>query len=229
MKTIEQIEHDELEVVKKIKLSDGAVLFDIGCSYGAKTEEYINKLGGKNFTIHCFEPLPLQYNEEVKKFGHLSNIHLNNVALSDKSGLLPFYWVPSWPVLSGFDRQSGHHESIPYEVINVNVLTLDYYINKNDIKHIDWMKIDVEGGEFAVLKGGEKMLSDGIVDIIQFEYGITWKTPNIQIMDVINYVSEFGYKVCGYNNGKFIEIIDFEENYAYNILYIMKNTSLSLI
>lgn len=228
MKTIEEIERDELEVVQKIKLSDGAILFDIGCSYGDKTQEYINKLQGTNFTIHCFEPLPIQYNEEVQKYGHLPNVYLNNVALSDKNGILPFYWVPTWPVLSGFDRQSGKHESIPYEVIDVNVLTLDEYISENSIKHIDWMKIDVEGGEFRILKGGEEMLSNGIVDIIQFEYGITWQTPDIKMVDVINYVGKFDYKVCGYNNGKFIEVVNFEDDYSYNILYIMKNTSLTL-
>lgn len=228
MKTIDQIERDELEVVEKIKLSDGAVLFDIGCSYGAKTQEYISKLDGSNFTIHCFEPLPIQYNEEVEKYGHLSNVYLNNIALSDKIGILPFYWVPTWPVLSGFDRQSGHHASIPYEVIDVTVSTLDNYISENGIKHIDWMKIDVEGGEFSVLKGGKEMLNNGMVDIIQFEYGITWMTPNIKMSDVINYVGEFDYKVCSYNNGKFIEVVNFEDDYSYNILYIMKDISLTL-
>ena len=193
--TIEQIEHNELEVVDKLQFPNNAICFDVGCSYGAKTQEYIDKLNGSDFTIHCFEPLPMQYNEEVEKYGHLPNIFLNNIALSDKIGTLPFYWVESWPVLSGFDRQSGKHATIPYKVIDVTVSTLDSYISENNIKHIDWMKIDVEGGEFSVLKGGEEMLRSGIVDIIQFEYGITWATPNIKMGDVINYVAGFDYKV----------------------------------
>jgi FkbM family methyltransferase len=226
--TIDEIEKNELEVVEKLQLPNNAICFDIGCSYGAKTQEYIDKLNGTDFTIHCFEPLPLQYNQEVEKYGHLDNIHLNNVALSNESGTLPFYWVETWPVLSGFDRQSGKHASIPYTVIDVSVLTLDGYISENNISHIDWMKIDVEGGEFSVLKGGKEMLRNGIVDMIQFEYGITWATPNIKMSDVIEYVGEFDYKVCSYNAGKFTEITDFEENYDYNILYIMKDSSIIL-
>lgn len=220
---IEHIERNELEVVQRINFSNNAICFDIGCSYGAKTEEYINKLKGTNFNIHCFEPLPLQYNQEIEKFGTLSNIHLNNIALSNEVGILPFYWIENCPVLSGFDRQSGKHASLPYKIINVPVSTLDNYISEHNIKHIDWMKIDVEGHEFNVLKGGEEMLKNQMVDIIQFEYGITWATPNIKISNVIDYISQFNYTVCFYNNGIFTEITDFVDDYSYNILYILNN------
>ena len=45
------------------------------------------------------------------------------------------------------------------------------YIEEHAIKHIDLLKIDVEGHELKVLQGFEKYLSVDFIDYIQFEYG----------------------------------------------------------
>jgi hypothetical protein len=43
--------------------------------------------------------------------------------------------------------------------IEVNAKTLDSLLQSNDIRQVNWIKIDVEGAEFEVLKGSTNILS----------------------------------------------------------------------
>lgn len=40
----------------------------------------------------------------------------------------------------------------------------------NDIAHIDILKIDVQGHEYSVLKGGESLIALGAIGLVYFEY-----------------------------------------------------------
>jgi hypothetical protein len=44
--------------------------------------------------------------------------------------------------------------------IEVNANTLDYLLQQNGIRDANWIKIDVEGAEFEVLKGAHNILSN---------------------------------------------------------------------
>jgi hypothetical protein len=54
--------------------------------------------------------------------------------------------------------------------IEVPCLTGDRFCEEEMIKHIDFLKIDAEGHDLAVLRGFEKKLRSNDVDWIQFEY-----------------------------------------------------------
>ena len=58
----------------------------------------------------------------------------------------------------------AHEESI--ELYN-----LDEYVKSNNIPYIILLKIDVEGYELEVLKGGSSVLGEGRIKYIQFEIG----------------------------------------------------------
>lgn len=49
--------------------------------------------------------------------------------------------------------------------------TIDHFCETNKILKIDFLKLDVEGHEYAVLEGAEKMLAAGMIGMIQFEFG----------------------------------------------------------
>ena len=52
--------------------------------------------------------------------------------------------------------------------IPINVISLDYYIKKNNIEIIDILKIDTEGFEFEVLKGLKENFNK--INFIYFEH-----------------------------------------------------------
>jgi len=55
---------------------------------------------------------------------------------------------------------------------SVSCLTIDIFIEQNNISKVDFIKIDVEGSEYRVLNGGTKTI-EGLKSIILYEYCTT--------------------------------------------------------
>jgi hypothetical protein len=88
------------------------------------------------------------------------------------------------------------------------------YISENNIKKIDFLKIDVEGYELDVIKGfGDKIEN---VEIIQFEYGGTYKDANIKLIDVIDYLSNSFCNFYYLDSNRLVPIEDFTDHYQYS-------------
>jgi hypothetical protein len=99
----------------------------------------------------------------------------------------------------------------------------DYIIN-NNIKNIDFLKIDTEGYELKVLEGFEDYLSN--IKIIQFEYGGTFLDNNTKLFDIIYYLEKYGFHKFSYlTNYGLVALTDFNDHYQYcNIVCVNKNS-----
>ena len=71
----------------------------------------------------------------------------------------------------------------------VSVNTLDGFCKKNNISTIDFLKIDVEGNEYKVLLGAQKMIKAGKISFIQFEFGGTDIDARIFFFDFFKLLS----------------------------------------
>jgi hypothetical protein len=80
--------------------------------------------------------------------------------------------------------------------LSCEVDTGDNYCHKNAIAHIDFCKIDVEGHEYFVLKGFNKMLSRREIDIIQFEHvcASNWRRLHC-LEDIFDLLSSHDYRI----------------------------------
>lgn len=77
--------------------------------------------------------------------------------------------------------------------IEIETDTLDNIFYDNNIK-VDFIKIDTEGWEYYILKGGEKTIKT-FKPIIQLEYSeINMKQCDINPEQLLNYINELGYK-----------------------------------
>jgi FkbM family methyltransferase len=100
------------------------------------------------------------------------NIYINQLALSSSSGSGRLHKAPGLSGLNSLTKRRLDHFDIDMsESEEVNIQTLDLYTLERKIKEIDFLKIDVEGHELDVLKGAEKLLSNGSIKCIQFEFG----------------------------------------------------------
>ena len=80
----------------------------------------------------------------------------------------------------GFNKSSFVKSEI------VNVVTIDNFWKKNNIKNIDLLKIDTEGHEAEVLEGANKMLQKKIKYIlIEFHFSKIYKNYNISKIEQI--------------------------------------------
>jgi len=72
---------------------------------------------------------------------------------------------------SFYDRDIAHHGlSLDLSEV-VTTTTLDYWFRSSGISRINFLKVDVEGHELEAFRGGAHVLSSGLVDALQFEFG----------------------------------------------------------
>jgi len=154
-----------------LKNEHNPVLFDVGANKG----DFANLLYTvfPAASIHAFEPIAASY-LALKANCRQSNLKLNNIGLGIDSGKIAMYHYND-----GFTNQ---HASIFPEVLTalhkqekivqeeITLDTVDNYCQENGISKIDFLKIDTEGNELNVLKGAQKMIASGAVNIIQFEF-----------------------------------------------------------
>lgn len=145
-------------------LSPGSTVFDIGGHVGYYTV-LSARLVGSTGIVYCFEPMPHLFKrlEANVHLNLLDNVVTNNKALSSEEGVLFIY--PANKDNSGNSSiiQRVDTDDVPLEV---KATTIDAYTENNNIKHIDLIKIDVEGAELFVLQGGVQTLKKYRPDII---------------------------------------------------------------
>ena len=114
---------------------------------------------------YAFEPIPSLYQQLKLKYGNQAIIF--PIALSNQKGMSKFNHVTTNNALSGFKKRpykSSHQE----KTIEVATDLLDHMID--EVEKISLIKIDVEGGEWNVLKGASKTILHS-KPIILFECG----------------------------------------------------------
>lgn len=140
----------ETEIVKThVKKND--VVVDVGANIG-----YYTLLMAKNDAfVHSYEPEPnnfglLEKNVILNNFS--SNVTLYNKAVSDFIG---------HSKLSLSDISTGQHK---LSNNSSSVRTIDVDVTTIELDKIDFAKIDVEGGEFSVLKGMKTLPNKMLVE-----------------------------------------------------------------
>jgi FkbM family methyltransferase len=114
---------------------------------------------GRHGQVHAFEPVPPTFGKlssYVRDRQHYSNIFLKNVALSDSIGSASMYTPGSDDRQSSlevhaFGSWSSNPDIVTWEVITT---TLDSYVEEKSLEHLDFLKVDTEGAELLILKGG---------------------------------------------------------------------------
>ena len=155
-----------LGLMKKV-LKANSNCIDIGGFKGEIMSEILKFSPNGNHFI--FEPIPEYFKIIEEKFNNRNNVNVFNLALSDETGTSTFNYVPDFPAYSGFKVREYPGENVATKEIEVKTDLLDNKISP-DVK-IDFIKLDVEGAEYLVLKGSKNILLKS-KPIVVFEYGL---------------------------------------------------------
>lgn len=228
----EQCLRNSSKFIKKNK-EDELVFMDIGSNKGEWTDLVLNLITQTNkCKIHLFEPNPACYDELVAKFGTNSSTKINNFGVSSKACSATLFdpkGVGS-ALSSLYDRKVFHTWTDGTIIVEkqVNLVSLDDYVELNNIDHIHFLKIDVEGHELEVLRGARKLFEEKKVNVGQFEVGGTFSDAGICIKDFIDFFADYNYGIYFKEISKDCELktnVEFEWE---NILFANKSLDSSL-
>lgn len=133
----------------------GDVVIDAGAHIGFFTMR-ASRIVGPNGLVIAIEPHPDSFELLWTniKFNSLNNVLPIRAALGDEEGFAQLSLGEKGRTLAHSMEmvRSRRHLRVP-------LITLDQLIEKLGIIHLNFMKIDVEGAEHKVLRGGKKVLS----------------------------------------------------------------------
>lgn len=192
---------------------------DVGCHKGEIFELLLNAAPeGHHWG---FEPIPYLFEGIKKKYDNHPNCNILPFALSDRRQFSDFNHVISNPSYSGLKKRRYDRKYETAETIQVQTELLDNIIPRE--VRIDFIKIDVEGGEYQVLLGAHKLIEEQRPLII-FEHGLGsseyyGSTPD----KIFSYFEQMKMKVSTLDSflkkGQNFDRQEFEEQYFKNVNY----------
>lgn len=156
------------ELVIQNHAQEDSVFVDVGCHEGDILKVMMRKAPGATFL--AFEPIPALYTQLVRDFAS-DRVKVFNLALSDSKGSTTFNYVVSNPAYSGIRKRSYDRANEQDEEIEVMTDTLDNVVQREGLGSVTFIKIDVEGAEYLVLKGAEETIRR-CKPVIVFEHGL---------------------------------------------------------
>jgi FkbM family methyltransferase len=175
--------------------TSGDYIFDVGANRGSISKIYLRLFPGTR--IIAIEPLPIFSLESEL-------IELIEVALSDKEGIGEFFicgHTPSSSLILPNPKSNwyqfkskilGLRSEELYRKIQIEITTLDKVISARSIKSVLLLKIDTEGSEFNILRGGSESLRSGVIRNIQLESQSNAFRENHQ-KEIFEFLEECGF------------------------------------
>jgi len=214
-------EAESILICKKL-IKPGMSVVDVGGDIGYYTRFFSNFVKEKG-NVHVFEPDPSTFailEKNIKAFRY-KNVVSSKLALSDKNGKMDFFEMKGPGKHSLFDVSKEDKNFIVKDKITVQTTTLDDFLEKLGNPKIDFLKIDIEGGEISAMMGMKKTIANNkkIMAMVEFNtrtISASGKKPSDYIRDL----SSFGFIVKEINSKGQLKDIDektykiAEENYV---------------
>ena len=177
------------------RIKPGQHVLDIGAYIGLYTL-LLAKLVGPDGSVVAFEPGPLSYSllKLNTFFNGYKNIKTVNKGVTGASRTEYYYSdkaTESGSTVTTLAPDFGH----PRDKISVETVSLNDFFRGLD-QTIDYVKIDIEGGEYQALKGMTEILSSNPNLWLTIEYAPylpLWK--EIDLQEFFSFIRSFGFQI----------------------------------
>ena len=111
---------------------------------------------------YVVEPNPIAHSWLKERYKDRREIIVAPWLLADAVYTTKYYYDSRFDVYAGMFQEREN-------MVEIVTTTLDDHVTD-----IDFLKIDAEGSECAILRGAQKLLASGAIRFIQFEYNSAW-------------------------------------------------------
>jgi len=160
-------------VASRMPKGEKGLVFDIGANSGAFMAAALGAMPDDTRII-SFEPARASADLLVQRIEALratDRVRVERIGFSDHEGEATLSAPVEGSSIATLHTATFelHGRELLKEEIQLS--TVDAYCEANGIQRIHYLKVDTEGHEWAVLKGARRMIAEGRVDHIQFEFG----------------------------------------------------------
>ncbi len=189
-------------------LQPGDVAVDIGCHKGGYLY-WMQRRVGRTGHCYAFEPQPklFAYLQGIKKLFAFGHVTLENKGLSSVQGELELH-IPVSASGSSPGATLNTVKGADYTRYLVDITSLDVYFYEAGINPA-LLKIDVEGHELEVLRGGNKLLSSCKPKILM-ECEQRHLREGESVYEVFRYLTDLGYKGSFIHKGEIRPLAEFD-------------------
>jgi FkbM family methyltransferase len=189
--------HEDV-IIEYFRPKEGDVVIDIGAHIGRYTIIASKRVGanGKVIAIEA-DPSNFEMLNRNVQLNRLENITTLNYAAFSKETKLKLY-LPAGDIFTKYNTIMSNWVWVKPEdkYVEINANTLDNLLQQIGIKQVNWIKIDVEGAEFEVLKGATSILSKSkdialLIEVHNLHGGTNLYRQIIEFLNVYNFKIEF--------------------------------------
>lgn len=176
------------------RVRPAATILDVGAHYGEWAA--LAAATVPRGRIHSFEAIPGNFARLRQACAGLPQVTPHALGLGEADGELEFSVVPGREELSSaLPGVHGTMHRMPFETLRCPVVTGRRFCAEHDLPEVDFLKIDVEGLEHAVLRGFGPMLDERRIRMIQFEYGQLNLQARFFLGDFYELLGRRGYRL----------------------------------
>ena len=184
----------EYEILRS-QILPASIVFDVGANRGDWAQAVLRLY--PMVELHCFGPCAATF-QVLAIQPELTKARLNPCGLGSNEGTSRLYALNddsgnnSLYLRKGIPGMSADG---PRSIETVQLTTLDAHCKLMGLARIDYLKLDVEGHELEVLRGGLGLLQAGRIGRIQFEYGGTNIDSRVLLKDFFELLKQAGFEL----------------------------------
>src|SRR5215203_5029528 len=183
----------EDHIIEHFTPRQGDVVVDIGAHMGRYTIIAAKRVGTKG-KVMAIEANPSNFemlNRNIK-LNQLTNIISLNNAVYSKETKIKLYLPGEELGDTIYNTIISDRAKNEDKFVEVNANTLDYLLQSKGIKQVNWIKIDVEGAEFEVLKGAHNLLLNSRNIVLLME---VHGSPNDYRLKLEEFIRSYNLKI----------------------------------
>src|SRR6266513_392092 len=187
-------ERELIQLMKRM-LKSGMTVLDVGANIGYFSA-LASGLVGNSGQVHAFEPMPQNLSRLRQNLRPFRWAHPYPYAVGDATGTAVIYFNESeagWASLLNSNDLARRAD--------VDVIRLDDWVRDHAVNRIDFMKMDIEGGEFHALLGAQVLLSRFRPVIVAELNAVCLARDHRKPEDVFALLLGLGYECSAFNDG----------------------------
>lgn len=164
-----QIPHEEdFHILAHLPPSENKLFIDIGANRGDAIQSIL--MMRPDARVLAFEPNPILINKTKRLYAHDERVEIRNLGLGDRTMAfslhIPFYNDYMFDGLASFKEENARDwlrlRLYGFRTRNLRIRKIDCEVRRLDDFNLTpfFIKIDVQGFEYEVLRGGERTIAD---------------------------------------------------------------------